>query len=197
MREFHFWGSWDDSFSIIAGILGTGKATAFASKPYKEPKARFFDKLTPELQEIARDRGKLLLWLPGLSRLPLQFEQWDSGIYAGQYFVADGGPYLELLLPGCNEEGPKGLRQATGASGLIRLGAGCLSCDHQFYIPDPGITVRMPRAVQETDEEFRKIIKAQCKRFGPKKRWVGRHAIKLLEEGKAEVVGFGFYDESS
>ena len=142
MRQFDFWGSWDDSFAIIAAILGTGKAVAFPSKPYKEPKARFFDKLTPELQEIAKDRGKLFLWLPGISDpIPIQFERWDSGIYAGQYFVTDDGPYLNLALPGCYEEGPEGARPAMSGSGHIRLASGFLSCGHEFYLPQRGADV--------------------------------------------------------
>ena len=108
--------------------------------------------------------------------------------------MTGNGPYLDLMFPTCYEEGPEGPRPATGNRGIIRLGAGCLCCNHQFYIPHPGIEVRMPRAAQERDEEFRRIIKAHCKRFGPKKRWMGHHAVKLLEEGKAEVVGFGFYE---
>src|SRR4051812_44477327 len=136
MREFYFYGSWDDSFAIIGAILDTGRVTAFASKPYMEPKARFFNKLTPELQEIARARGALRLWLPGISSFPLQFGRWDSGVYAGQYFVTDGGPYLNLSLPGCYEEGPEGPGPATGVGGPIRLAAGCLSCDHEFYVPE-------------------------------------------------------------
>lgn len=193
MRQFDFYGSWDDSFAILAAILATGKAVAFYSKPYLEPKARFFDRLTPELEEIAMARGGLYLWLPGISSLPLRFGQWDSGIYAGQYFVLGGGPYLDLALPGCYEEGPEGAHPSRSVDGGIRLAAGFLSCDHEFYVPEAEIVVKMPKAAQERDEEFRKIIKAHCKRFGPKKQWVGHHAIKLLEEGKAKVTGFGFY----
>lgn len=194
MREFDFWGSWDDSFAIVAAILSTGKATAFADKPYAEPRAQFFDKLTPELQEIARTQSTLYLWLPGISdSIPIQFGRWDSGIYAGQYYVTGSGPYLNLTLPACYEEGPEGPRPATGACGLIYLNVGTLSCGHEFYLSNPGVVVKMPRAAQEIDEEFRKIIKAHCKRFGPKKRWVGQHAIKLLQEGKAEVISPGYF----
>jgi len=42
----------------------------------------------------------------------------------------------------------------------------------------------MPRAAQEIDDEFVKIIKAHCKRFGPKKRWVGHHARSYLRREK-------------
>jgi hypothetical protein len=194
MREFDFWGSWDDAFAIVAAILGTGKTTIFVDKPYAEPRAQFFDKLTPELQELARTQSKLYLWLPGISdSIPIQFARWDSGLYAGQYYVTGRGPYPELVLPACYEEGPEGPRPATGTGGLIRLGVGTLSCGHEFYLPNPGVVVKMPRAAQEIDEEFRKIIKAHCKRFGPKKRWVGQHAITLLQEGKAEVVSPGYF----
>jgi len=182
MRQFEFWGTWEDSFAIIAAILDTGKATAFRSKPYAEPQAQFFDRFTPDLREIARERGALYFWLPGISYFPLRFARWESGIYAGQYFVTGGGPFLQLSLPACHEEG-----------GLTRLGCGDLSCDHEFYEPDARIVVKMPKAAQQIDDEFVKIIKARCKRFGPKKRWVGHHARKLLEEGKAEVTSPGYY----
>lgn len=193
MREFDFYGSWDDSFAIVAAILATGKATAFYDLPYLEPKARFFDNLTPKLREMAVKRGGILLWLPGISSLPLRFGIWDTGVYDGKYYVDGGGPYLNLALPACYEEGPDGPRPATVITGPVRLGVGTLSCPHEFYVPDPGIVVKMPKAAQERDEEFRKIIKAHCRRFGPNKRWVGRHAIRLLEEGKAEVVSPGYY----
>lgn len=183
MRQFDFWGSWDDSFAIITAILSTGKALAFPDMPYAEPQVRFFEQLTPEFQTIARARGKLFLWLPGISdSLPIRFGKWDSGIHAGQYFVTGSGPYLELVLPGCYREG-----------GLIQLRSGFLACDHEFYLPDAKIVVAMPRAAQELHDEFVKIIKSHCKRFGPKKRWVGHHARKLLEEGKAEVASAGYY----
>ena len=194
MREFYFYGSWEDSFAILEAILGTGKALAFYDRPYPEPKARFFDKLTPELREIAGTHGGFGLWLPGISDpVPLRFARWDSGVFAGQYFVTGDGPYLNLSLPGCYAQGPEGSRSAAGANGLLKLAAGCLSCAHEFYLPEPGIVVKMPRAAQEVNDELVKIIKAHCKRFGPKKRWVGHHARMLLEDGKAEVVSPGYY----
>jgi hypothetical protein len=193
MREFHFYGSWDDSFAILEAILATGKATAFFPKPHPEPKVRFFDTVAPDLREVTQTGGQVHLWLPGISSLPLGFEQWDSGIYAGQYFVLGGGPYLTLSLPGCIEA-PEASDSVSGKSGLFSLDAGNLSCPHEFYVSGAEIVVRMPKAAQERNEEFRKIIKAHCKRYGPKKQWVGLHAKKLLEEGKAKVGGFGFYE---
>lgn len=193
MREFYFYGVWEDSFAVLAAILNTGKATAFADRPHPEPKARFFERFTPEFQEVAKERGGFYLWLPGISSLPLEFGRWDSGIYAGKYYVSGGGPYLTLLLPGCYEEGSEGPRRPTGTGSVIKLGAGCLSCPHEIYVDNPGIVVKVPKAAQERDEEFRKIIKAHCKRYGPKKRYVGRNAIQLLEEGRAEVTSPGYY----
>lgn len=194
MREFDFYGSWRDSFEILGAILDTGKASAFFDGPYMESKAKFYDELTPELQaRLSTEGGGVYLWLPSISTLPLRFGRWESGSYAGQYYVTSGGPYLSLSFPACYIEGPEGPRLVLDAGENIRLGVGTLSCPHEFYVPDPGIVVKMPKAAQERDEEFRKIIKAHCRRFGPNKRWVGRHAIRLLEEGKAEVVSPGYY----
>src|SRR6266540_1924481 len=116
MAQFDFLGTWNDSWGILAAILGTNDYSLVPDLLYDKPEPLFVTEIDDSAKEmLLNGKRNGFLWSWQFSRFPPVMKRIEGGEAAGKYYVGlgEGGPYLRLVLPGGYEEG-----------GVLNLGPG-------------------------------------------------------------------------
>ena len=180
--EFSFLGTWNDSWEILDAILHGGGLSFIPDLKYDDPQPLYVTALTNEERAMIKDRRHLFIWGEAFSLFPPVLRRIDEGKNIGKYSVSsdEGGPILELTLPGCYEE-----------ESLLNLGPGTLACPRKTFDPATNIGLNPSAELRAGFREVRNRMKRSLVRYKPcPEIWIGQEAIELLGQGKARIIGF-------
>ncbi len=134
-------------------------------------------------EEVLRNRRRVFIWGDDFSQYPpvltpVHKDRADT-LYTAE--ARKGGPSLDLSLPACYEE-----------EGFVNLAHGMFSYHTEYQNPETGAWVI---ASAELKAGYRDIL-GRMKRHLVRHRfheliWTGPDALRLLQEGKARISGFG------
>jgi hypothetical protein len=184
MRQFNYYGTWNDSLDVVQAILKRGDIRVIHdSGIWHRPVAKYFHVLTEELETLLKTRPFLFLY-GKFSRFEPGFVLQENGPNAGTYWVSikRGGPGLELGLPVCFEN-----------NGTICLGSRFLAYPAEYLNPETHLWERQCEEVRSTFSELRLLMKKCClkrkKMNSP--LFIGPRALELLNQGKARIIDRG------
>lgn len=109
MSDFVFFGTWDDSWQVLAAILEYPGYSIIPDSRYTDSVPFRTSTVNTELKKMCRERGAAFIWSTAFSLLPPVLVRIEEGKNAGKYFLdlSRGGPGLGLHLPGCYEQNGK------------------------------------------------------------------------------------------
>jgi hypothetical protein len=182
MAQFDFYGTWDDSWGIVAAILENKEYSLVPDLLYDKPEPVFVTKFNDIAKELLLQKRNAFLWSPKFSVFPPFMKRIEGGEAAGKFYVglSVGGPYLRLFLPPSYEEGS-----------VINLVLGSLHCPKWTTKPGTYIAIKPSPELRAGFKEVTAIIKRQLVQSKARPViWIGQEASRLVEEGRARVFGF-------
>ena len=106
MAQFDFLGSWDDSWRIMASILGINHIRVIPNLKFDRAEPTFISILDEGAKALLLQWRFVCLFSTKFSRFPPEMHRIEGGVNSGKYSVdlAAGGPGLGLSLPACYEK---------------------------------------------------------------------------------------------
>lgn len=178
--QFHFLGSDKDTFELIENILQNENLYLIPDMCYKTPEPQYFKTFNGELQEILTKYRICYLTSPDFSSAPPTFMKLDKGSELGNFIVDPntGGPFLTLYLPPCFP-GKKDLNLAYGVLSYSSFTRDFLK--EEFVQP----SLQIKTAYKALKNQIKKLLVHHT--IESQKVWIGKHALHLLEIGKARI----------
>lgn len=181
MAQFDFLGSWDDSWKLVDSLLNRPGTTLYLDYWYKEPVRLCIKQLAMREKELLRKHKGVFICGEDFSLLPPQFSKVGNGEVLYRLRENEGGPCLDLGLPACYER-----------DGIINLAHGMFSYSHTYLNPESQQWEPASPQVIAAYKEIQGLFKQHLVRHKFHKYiWTGRHALQLIQSGKARIRGFG------
>lgn len=179
MAEFHFLGTWDDSWNILNSIIEdfqpimypdvTGPLNLLSGKTV----------LDENFKAVLKGCRRTFLWSASYSKYPVGIQPLESSDDSQQFFIypSEGGPVLDFTFPPCFEH-----------NGIIRIGHGSICYDPQFRSPELADSEPSLRVPEELKTAYKNIVTRMKKCFLKKHqgRYAGHDAISMIEACKAK-----------
>jgi len=179
MTEFHFYGTWNDSWEICDSILRDGRFQLILDIKWDSPNPSFLTACDETSKALLRECRSIYISSPLFSTQPPAMVLVTEGQNKGKYFVDErsGGPLLRLMMPPCYSEG-----------GTLHLGHGEICRPTWTVDPETECRVAVPPNVKLGYEAVRGIIKKHLEQINvPKSIWAGAEARSLIV-AKAVVI---------
>lgn len=184
MGEFHFYGSWNDSWSLLNILFSENKVKAVHDDWYDEPVAIFSKTLDSLLKEKMLTKRRLFILSADCDVRSESFVCQKAGEKKGKFRVAvsliEGG--MELTLPSCYEE-----------KGMLCLSTGTFAYPKEYF----SIKEQLWRKPNPEEKNFYTSIKKNMlkglyhMRLKASKVFVGFDAKNHLENGNARIIDAG------
>ena len=182
MAQFDFLGSWDDSWRIMASILGIDHIRVIPNLKFDRAEPTFISILDEGAKALLLQWRFVCLFSTKFSRFPPEMHRIEGGVNSGKYSVdlAAGGPGLGLSLPACYEK-----------DGRWNLACGMLYYARNTLNRETGLWEKPTPELVAGYKEVKGVIRRHLvgRHDFAKGVPIGRDAIRLLQEGKARVAG--------
>jgi hypothetical protein len=180
MKEFHYLGTWTDTWRQIQTVMDAFDVRLFFDKNYALPEPTYIQQLDEVTKSTLMRKPSVFVWSAAFSTDPPKMECTDGKPPIYFIYGAEGGPSLQWRFPGCFEE-----------SGITNLAVGRVVCRSEYFIPSKDITVRPS---MELIRAYRGIVATLKQNMVRHKLqhyvWIGKDALLLLKEDKAQILGF-------
>lgn len=185
MAQFDFFGTWEDSWRLLQEIIKFNDVTFVPDLIYDSPEPIFINTINEEAKEYIKIKRHLYIWGKLFSKYPPLLLRRESGPKEGTYYVQVdySGPSLELILPACFEE-----------NGLINLNTGMVTYSKEYLNPESGNWENPSKELKDVYKNICTLLKKSILiRYDLKTsyQWIGKNAVKLLQENKAQIIAKG------
>jgi hypothetical protein len=179
MREFAFFGTWNDSWAVLDAIEQLDMFWMVPDRWYERSEPLMCRHVDDSLKGMLRERRRLFLWSDAFAPTFPALRQQRSGPKSGYHNVpvGIGVPLLELVLPPCYEE-----------NDLLNVGAGDLAASQVVINP----TTQREEPAPELLAGF-ELVRSQMKRVLTRHKlkrwiWIGPEALRLLQEQRVRIT---------
>jgi hypothetical protein len=187
MKEFHYLGTWDDSWKILESILQRPETTFIPDIWYDSSKPTFFCRVNDELKKLMLYKRRVYIWAKDFSKRDPFLKRQEGGEMAGKYSVwlgSGGGQGLDLILPACYEE-----------NNITYLATGMLGYEKQYLNDLTGVREKPSVNLKAGYKDIlSRIKKCLVRHEFHIPIWIGKDGLRLVQEKKAQITGFGLPD---
>jgi len=184
MAEFNFYGSWQDTITILEQLLNTKLFRIIADIAYNEPIVYEINSLSIDAQSVLKQNHHIFLESNSYSRYPIKFSEPNKGGYIG-ILQLRSGPLINMMLP-----------DEYTSNNKWRVGRGRIAFPPYFVIPNTYDSYKPPQELKDIFALSKKIIqKNMVKQYWRWSKvgmsgianpsietlWIGKDAINLLE----------------
>lgn len=180
MPSFQFFGTWDDSWTILQAILEQGDFEVTPDIRFEAPEPLKANHIDEKLKSMCQERGGVYIWSKQYTVHPPHLVRIEEGKYAGRYFVdmSKGGPGVNLHLPVCYT-----------TDGLIRLSSGSLWLQSRTLNTEKNVWEPPSTSLKAGYRKLINLIKRHLTVWqSDSKVWIGEFAKQLLESGIARIT---------
>jgi hypothetical protein len=185
MRQFDFFGTWFDSWTIVEAVLRLGQVEIIPDLWYEHPNCVRISTLTERWKQLLQSRRRFFIVREGMPLRANGFVKQITGNRAGQYRIdlVSLALGVECTLPACYEE-----------DGRVMLGSGSIYLADEFWL-EPSEQIAVPPD-DDTIMLYKQVVecvKQNCvqQRLIRFKGWIGKDGAKLLNAGQAIVKDRG------
>jgi hypothetical protein len=183
MAQFDYLGTWNDSWQILARILERGGTRLVPDLWYTSPEPLYIEAIDSTAKEVLTKRRRLCIWADDFSRFPPIIKPVDYSRPDTLYTLQPtrGGPSIDFTLPPCYEE-----------EGFTNLANGMCVAHGHYWNPESEVWERASANLQAGRKDIVRRMKQYLVRYKFHKHiWIGPDGLRLLEEGKARITGYG------
>lgn len=181
MAQFDYLGSWQDSQGIVGGLLRRPGTRLLVDDWYTKPIPTCIDVPPRDARQLVQEWRSIFITGADFSPFPPQFSKVENGEVLYRIRGNEGGPCLRLTLPACYEQ-----------DGMIYLAHGMFYYYREYLNPNTKAWEPPSPEVKAAYKEILRLIKQHLVRHKfHTPIWIGRDALRLLQEDKARITGFG------
>lgn len=189
MAEFHFYGTWEDTWKHLQRIAAETSLVGAIDQWYTSPKVYEFTGVTDEVKRLVKKNPRIFFLSDRYTYFPFHFiGPTPSGLL--RIDPEWSGPTLDLSFPACFECGEK-----------VCIRSGRLFYQRRYIDPESEEYYKPPHELKQAFKEIQSVLKKDLTRLQTSYRmtgqrgvkntkapiWIGSNALRLLDEGIAKI----------